>query len=93
MKKLKRVYLNYNAIEVLHKNLFKNNLLLEVLWIGYNNLKIINVNFATLPNIGFLFLARNFCINLELGDYDLEKPEMKKIHENAVTIMEQCKSN
>lgn len=61
--KLKEVYLAANALVFLPKNLFKNNLDLKWVNLANNSLLFIQTDFRRLPNILYIFLAGNLCIN------------------------------
>lgn len=59
--KLRVVDLRWNKLEVVPKNLFKNNWLLEEAYFTGNSLRLIMVDFSELRNIRTLYFNDNVC--------------------------------
>ena len=53
----------YNPIEAIPANFFKNNKKLVKMLMQFSKIKKINVNFKSLPNLDFVDLRKNECIN------------------------------
>lgn len=51
LRKIKTIYFNNNRIQTLHRQLFSDNLELEVVHAYCNPFKTINVDFSTIPNL------------------------------------------
>ena len=60
---LREIYSYNNTIEAIPIRLFKSNKKLVKAWMGYNNIKRIDVNFKSLANLELLDLTGNICIN------------------------------
>lgn len=65
--KLQEVYLASNALVFLPRKLFRKNL--DLKWVNFegNFLKFIEVDFMLLPDIKYVFLAGNICVNRNLN--------------------------
>jgi Leucine-rich repeat (LRR) protein len=53
----------YNPIEAIPANFFKNNRKLAKVFMQFSKIKKINVNFRNLPNLKFVDLRENECID------------------------------
>ncbi|XP_037036930.1 uncharacterized protein LOC119074765 [Bradysia coprophila] len=79
--KLKEVYLASNSLVFLPRKLFWNNLHLTWVNLEHNLLTFIEVDFMMLPNIQYVFLAGNNCVNRNLNKTD-EENELQDLNEN-----------
>lgn len=83
--KLKEVYLASNALRFLPANLFRYNLDLD--WVNFvdNSLTFILVDFMLLPNIRYIFLDGNVCIdksfNRTVDDNELKAKGVTDFHQ------------
>ncbi|KAG5667429.1 hypothetical protein PVAND_015409 [Polypedilum vanderplanki] len=65
LPKLVELWAYENPYEIIPRRFFKNNKEVVKLWMGYNKIKKIEVNFKALPKLDVLDLRENDCINLQ----------------------------
>lgn len=86
---LQEVYLASNELTFLPRELFRKNL--ELKWVNFerNRLQFIEVDFMFLPNIQYVFLADNICIDRYLNkseETDEDQFVVPKEIDNSVPI-------
>lgn len=85
LKRLMSIILSDNRLTHLPGNLFESNLELREISIDNNNLRKIAVNFTKIPNLQWLSLEDNKCVNTSLVMVNLEQLEdfQDKLHRNC----------
>lgn len=89
--KLKELYLASNWLEILPRNLFANNSLLN--WVNFNGnaLKIIEIDFTAWKHVKYVFMENNDCINAHYNaTTEVETQSIPKLREFQILIMNNC---
>jgi Leucine-rich repeat (LRR) protein len=88
MPKLKEFVARNNQIELIPRDFFKNNRELKHVWIDFNIITQIEVDFTLLPKLSVLNLSRNTCISKDCFpcNIDLVRQFQQEINRNCAGI-------
>ena len=90
MPNLKAVYLQQNGLTKVHGNWFNNNLMLDQLYLGYNQIISIHPSaFQGLKNLRIVHIENNFLVRISYGTFaNIPSLEMLNLNSNQIQTIE-----